>query len=105
MIEVETLSKISEIKESSYTKHEFFGDTSCKDSNQISLHVPRLPACHLFQPRNPALETTESVTGLEDGIPEVDFWHSKCSDSPLHVVIEKHFVPVVQWLWCQELAR
>ena len=48
------------------------------------------------------IELTKTSLWMEDGKTEVNFGTSNSMDTPLGIMVPKHFVQVVEWLWHKE---
>ena len=42
---------------------------------------------------------------MEDGEMKVNFGSTNGMDAPLGIIVLEHFVPVVEWLWCEEFLK
>ena len=56
----------------------------------------------LLQPGYAFIKLTKTGVWMEDGETIVNFSISNGMDAPLGIMVPKHFVPVVEWLWCEE---
>ena len=56
----------------------------------------------LLQPGYAFIKLTKTGMQVEDGETEVNFSTANSTDAPLGIMIPKHLVPVVKWLWCEE---
>ena len=60
---------------------------------------------HLFQFRDAFRELLKTSVGMKDGKTEVDFSRANSVNTPLCIVIPKHLMPMVKWLWGEEFRR
>ena len=59
----------------------------------------------LFQFRDAFRELLKTSVGVKDGITEVSFSRANSVNTPLCIVIPRHLVPVVKWLWGENFRR
>jgi hypothetical protein len=85
-----------------YCYQEICWHSISNDHHNIALNVTVFSSSDLLEFRNAFLKMLETSLWVKNTEAVVNLDSTNCTNTPLSIMVPKHFMPMVEWLWSEK---